>query len=194
MSVKRLFQHQGYTVLTHARLNVAWSRVISDIDVIAVSNEKIIMVEVKSDHDYFYKGFKQLEKLKGFADELYIATNRQIIDFKGDKWRDPSIGLIRITDDLTEIVRPAVPIHGLCTGEAISLLKKKCLVRLASLLNIPKCLPKQEMERRLRENFDNADLKEIVKSLILCDNACDVSCSLEPFLIASCSNVKRAQK
>jgi Holliday junction resolvase len=189
-ALEHFFKQQGYTVLTHARLNVAWSNVISDIDVIAISNETIIMVEVKSDHDCFYRGFEQLRKLKGFADQLYIATNRPIQNLQEDKWRDKSIGLIKIDGEMAEIIRPAEHIHGLCTSEVISQLRKKCLVKVASLLNVSKYLPKTEIEKRLRERFDNADLKVITKNIVLCDSNCGINCLLEPFLIASCNKVK----
>jgi Holliday junction resolvase len=192
-TLKDFLKKQGYAVLTHARLNVAWSNVISDIDVLAIKNEKIVIIEVKSDHDCFYKGFRQLEKLKGFADQLYIATNRPIHHLLENKWRDKSIGLIKVNAEMAEIIRPAEQIQGLSTNEAISQLKKKCLARLASLLNVSKCIPKAEIERRLRARFNDADLKIIVKNIILCDSDCGNDCILEPFLVASCSNIRSSK-
>ena len=37
--LKRYFKEEGYSVSTHARLSIAWSNVISDVDVIARSRE-----------------------------------------------------------------------------------------------------------------------------------------------------------
>jgi Holliday junction resolvase len=188
-----LFEEEGYTVLTHTRLNIAWSNVISDIDVLARSDETIIITEVKSDHDAFYKGFDQLEKLKGFADKLYIATNRDLESLEKEKWRDKSIGLIFIGKQNAKIIRPAEPIRSLHAKDSLSQLKKKCLIRLARLLGVPTYLSKKAIEKRLRAKFNDRDLKIIVKNIILCDSSCSNDCILEPFLTKACNNLRQKE-
>jgi Holliday junction resolvase len=189
-SLERHFKEEGFSVLTHARLNIAWSNVISDIDILAVSDDRVVIIEVKSDHDDFYKGFNQLKKLKGFADNLYIATNRKPESLKSEKWRDESIGLIHVNNQNIEVLRPARKIRSLSKKDTFSQLKRKCLVRLTRLLNVPTHVPKVEIERRLRMKFDEKDLKVIAKRIALCKEDCENDCILEPFLVSVCSGLK----
>jgi Holliday junction resolvase len=182
------FAKQGYAVITHVRLNVAWSNVISDIDVLAIKGNETIIVEVKSDHDVFYRAFAQLNKLKGFADKFYIATNRPIGSIKEEKWLHKSIGLISIGNQV-EIVRSAEKITIIPPDGALSQLRKKCLVKLAVYFGIPAYLSKNEIEKRLQE-VDISQLKCVVKEAVLCESNCLDDCILERCLNTSCGNNK----
>jgi hypothetical protein len=183
----------GYVVSTHVRLNIAWSNIISDIDVIAKKEHETIIVEVKSDHDNFYKAFKQLNKLEGFADKFYVATNRSIDNSKIAKWPDDSIGLIAIGDNNTRIEKPAKRVNSLTQDGTVSQLRKKCLVRLAGLCGIPNYLSKEEIEKRLLKEIHSSELKGITTKIALCDGDCINNCILIPNMIASTVNFKGYQ-
>jgi hypothetical protein len=193
-AVERFFVKRGYFVSSHVRLNVAWSNVISDIDVIAKSADECIIIEVKSDHDQFYRAFDQLQKLRGFADRLYIATNRPLDSIKEEKWLDKSVGLIHIDDDQTvQIVKPAPKVPCYSLDGTLSQLKKKCLVQLATLLGVRTRTSKSEIEKKLTGNFSSSDLKVVTKYIVMCEHGCTESCILSPVLEASCISLREAK-
>ncbi|XHH10241.1 MAG: hypothetical protein ACFCUE_06310 [Candidatus Bathyarchaeia archaeon] len=175
----------GYDVLTHVRLNIAWSNVISDIDVIAISEKETIIMEVKSSHDNFYKAFSQLKNLEGFADKLYIATDKPVNTIKMDKWVDESIGLICVEEKKLKIIKPAKYFCAFPKVGAISQLRKKCLFHLANLLGVPAYLSKAEIENRLVGTFNSLELKMVIKQIVLCEGNCEKNCILIPNMVAS---------
>jgi hypothetical protein len=185
LRLEKFLTAQGYDVLIHMRLNVAWSNVISDVDVLAISPNERIIIEVKSSHDNFYKAFRQLSQLKGFADCFYIATNKPIDSINMEKWIDDSIGLIYIDEHSLNIIKPAKRIDLFPIKGAISQLNKKCLVNLARALGIPTSLSKDALEKRLIEKYPLADLKRVVEGIVLCENDCVSNCALVPFMVTS---------
>lgn len=192
-SVKYFFQKQGYSVSTHARLNIAWSNIISDIDIIATLADEVVIIEVKSNRDHFYRGFEQLQKVKGFADKIYLATNKSINSLNLEKWRDDTVGLLHIKKGKIEVIKSAENISSLLPRNTFSQLKKKCLMRLVRLLDIPTSLPKTKIDQMLRSQFNETDLKIIAKNIALCDEDCEKDCILEPFLVATCNDLKIKQ-
>lgn len=187
--IKEYFQQKGYSVSTNSRLNIAWSKIISDIDITATSHDEVIFTEIKSDHDSFYRGFDQLEKVKGFADELYIATNRNLKNLNLLKWKDDTIGLLHVQDNEVSVVRLAKKLSALPDTEVFSRLKKKCLSKLVRLLDIPTYRPKRKIEQMLRSRFAEDDLRIIAKRIAFCDKECERDCILEPFFVAVCNSI-----
>lgn len=72
----------------------------------------------------------------------------------------------------------------------IAKLRKKCLVKLCTLLDIPSYVAKKEIEERLRENFVEEDLKNIVQQIIICSENCIDNCILDPFLIEATASIR----
>jgi len=189
-SVKEFFQKRGYSVSTHARLNIAWSNIISDIDIIATLKDEVIITEIKSDHDHFYRAFEQLRRVKCFANKLYIATNRRPENLNLSGWEDHTIGLLNVRDKKVDVIKSAKNISSFPRGEALSKLKKKCLTKLGRLLDVPTYLPKKRIEQTLRSQFNEEDLKIIAKKIALCSEDCETNCILEPFLVLACNSLK----
>lgn len=187
--VQDFFQKKGYYVQTHSRLNIAWSSIISDVDLIAFNDDEVIITEIKSKKDHIYRALQQLEKVKGFSDKLYVATDTNFESINFNKW-DDEIGLLIIKDkDVTEI-KSAKKIKSIPKDNSIAKLKKKCLVRLSKLLNIPRYLSKKDIEEKLRISFVEEDLKKIVKEIAICSENCEDSCILEPFFIKASNNAR----
>lgn len=189
--VKKYFQNEGYLVYTHSRLNVAWSTILSDIDILAILNDEVIITEVKSERDNLNKAFTQLQNIKGFSDKLFIATDKNIKNINLDKWEDEDIGLLHVKNDVIKKIKIAKNIQHLPDDEAFIKLKKKCLVKLVKLLGLPSSMTKKQMEIRLRENYNEYDLKLIAKNIALCNENCDTGCILDPKLSETDINIRR---
>ena len=127
-----------------------------------------------------------MQKVKGFANKLYIATDRNPQNIRFGNWRDDSIGLLHIDGSEVEVVRSAKNLNSLPEGEVLIHLRKKCLIRLARLLGIPAYLSKRNLEHALRMKFLGTDLKIIAERIALCHEDCESDCILEPFFVTMC--------
>lgn len=58
------FQNQGFQVVPHARFNISWGNIISDIDLLLIKENKVGIVEVKSSHDNLKRAKNKFQTLK----------------------------------------------------------------------------------------------------------------------------------
>ena len=79
LAVEQYFRDMNYQTYLHAQLNISWSNIISDVDLLAIKGNDIIAVEVKSKKDIFTNAFKQLEKIVPFIDKAFITTDDEIV-------------------------------------------------------------------------------------------------------------------
>ncbi len=69
------FENLGYQTIPHARFNIAWGNILSDVDLLVLKNDEIVAVEVKSSKDNLKRARKQIENIKDYVDYAYVATN-----------------------------------------------------------------------------------------------------------------------
>jgi len=175
INIKNYFEKCGYISYIHSRLNLAWSKIVSDIDVVAFKNNETIIIEVKSSHDDFYKAFKQLINISGYADKLYIATDKKFNDISKVNWVNNDIGLIYVNKEGNiEIIKKAKYINNVSKNHFIKL-KKKCLYELVKNLNISKKNTKQKMTDILFKH-KKINYKKILKLIAFCNFKCTNKC------------------
>ena len=117
------FQNQGFQVVPHARLNISWGNIISDIDLLLIKENKVGIVEVKSSHDNLKRAKKQISNIKDYVDFAYIAT-----DFKPRKLPTQIAGWIFVKDEVTIMKYPQT-ISNEPSHYSVDSLPKKCLER-----------------------------------------------------------------
>ncbi len=169
------FQNQGFQVVPHARLNISWGNIISDIDLLLIKENKIGIVEVKSSHDNLKRAKKQISNIKDYVDFAYIAT-----DFKPRKLPTPIAGWIFVKDEVTIMKYPQT-IDNEPSHYSVGSLPKKCLERHLDHKNIsPKGMSKYEITTNIM-SLPIKNLKDEVKSIATCGQECDVNCPIWKF-------------
>ncbi len=169
------FQSHGFQVVPHARLNISWGNIISDIDLLLIKENKIGIVEVKSSHDNLKRAKKQISNIKDYIDFAYIAT-----DFKPRKLPISLAGWVFVEDKVTVMKFPQI-IHGKPSHYSIDSLPKKCLERYLDQKNIsPKGMSKYEITNNILSISDE-NLKDEVKSMATCGQECDTNCPIWEF-------------
>lgn len=169
------FQNQGFQVVPHARLNISWGNIISDIDLLLIKENKVGIVEVKSSHDNLKRAKKQISKIKDYVDFAYIAT-----DFKPRKLPTPIAGWIYVKDDVTIMKQPRT-INKVPSHYSVGSLPKKCLERYLNQKNISsKRMSKYNITNKIM-SLPTENLKEEVKSMVTCGQECDTVCPIWEF-------------
>lgn len=169
------FKNKDFQVMPHARLNISWGNIISDIDLLLIKEDKVGIVEVKSSHDNLKRARKQILDIKDYVDFAYIAT-----DFKPRKLPISLAGWILVKNEVTVMKLPQIicdrPSH-----YSIESLPKKCLQRYLDHRNIsPKDMLKHEITNTILSTSKN-NLKEEVKSMATCGQECDTNCPIWKF-------------
>ncbi len=169
------FQNQGFQVVPHARLNISWGNIISDIDLLLIKEKKVGIVEVKSSHDNLKRAKKQISNIKDYVDFAYIAT-----DFKPRKLPTPIAGWIFVKDEVTIMKQPRT-FHNEPSHYSVNSLPKKCLERYLNQKNISsKGMSKYEITHNIM-SLSTKNLKEEVKSMATCGQECETNCPISEF-------------
>ena len=173
--LESFFQNQGFQVVPHARLNISWGNILSDIDLLLIKENKVGIVEVKSSHDNLKRAKKQISNIKDYVDFAYIAT-----DFKPRKLPAPIAGWIFVKDEVTIMKNPRI-INKEPSHYSVDSLPKKCLERYLNQKNIsPKGMSKYEITSNIM-SLPTENLKEEVKSMATCGQECDTNCPIPEF-------------
>ena len=173
--LESFFQGKGFQATSHARLNIAWGSIISDIDLLLIKENKIGIVEVKSSRDNLKRAKKQISNIKDYIDFVYIAT-----DFKPRKLPISFAGWIFVKNKVTVMKFPQI-IHGEPSHYSVDSLPKKCLERYLDHKNIsPKGMSKYEITNAILSTPDGS-FKDKVKSMATCGQECDTSCPVWKF-------------
>lgn len=69
------FENMGFEAVPHARLNIAWGNIISDIDLLLIKDGTLGAVEVKSSRDNMRRAGRQIDGLRDFVGFVYVATD-----------------------------------------------------------------------------------------------------------------------
>ena len=173
--LKTFFESQGFQVMPHARLNISWGSIISDIDLLLIKEDKIGIVEVKSSHDNLKRAKKQISNIKDYVDFVYIAT-----DFKPRKLPTPIAGWILVEDKVAVMKFPQI-INTAPSHYSVDSLPKKCLERYLDQKNISsKGMIKYEITNSIM-SLPVKNLKDEVKSMATCGQECDIHCPIWEF-------------
>lgn len=136
------FEAAGYDAVPHARFNIAWGSILSDIDLLLVGRagggggggggrQALAAVEVKSSADDLRRAPAQVGRLLDYADYAYVAT-----DYVPRRFAVRGAGLIVVRGGRVDVVRSAPrtggrPRSAAAAAAAAAALPKKCLVRMA---------------------------------------------------------------
>ena len=158
------FTEMGYEAVPHARFDLAWGSIISDIDLLVLGDGKITLIEVKSSKDKIGRAPRQIDAVKDFVDEAYLAT-----DYLPRRWPRCRAGRIVVTHDGVRIVKKAPKLDKRPGLDALLSLKRDSL---ADLLSDPpgNNMRKYEMASQIMK-LGPADLKQKLQRIVTCQEA-----------------------
>ncbi len=169
------FRKKDYEVIPHARFNIAWGIIISDIDLLLLKGRVLIYVEVKSRRDKLQRAFQQIERVKDFVDYAYVATDKIVSD-----WDDPHVGLISVNGSLVTLVKETKQFKNSPSFSSIASLRKKCLLRFIE--NSHACsnyIYKYDLAQHIHNFMRDKCNRELLKEIVTCGNTCDTMCPIE---------------
>jgi len=166
--IANFLKNNNYKVREHVSLNIAWSNVLYELDVIGIRENEVTIVEVKSKKDRIMKAKTQMDILRGFADYAYVASDLLIesSNFKED------IGIMFIHNNEVFIIRNAKKISDPITKDMLMKLKKKCVIKLCGNDRSYNKMNKQNLVNLFLNNIDKEDLKVEVKNIVFCSQRC----------------------
>lgn len=176
-AVVKHFKNLGYVAIPHARFNVAWSSILSDLDVLLLKENEVTLIEVKSSRDKFSKAFRQISNVAGIVDYAYIATNK-----KPRKWKASNIGLLFIERKEVHHIFEAKKFEDRPNIETLFSFKKKCLSRLTGRQENNSTL-KYDIVSELSSFSDKPTLRNYAKEIALCSQECETNCPIWNFPI-----------
>ena len=161
--VAQFFEDRGYLTRQHVCINLAWGRVLSEIDLVAIKNEEITIIEVKSKRDKVMRARKQLEKMRALSDYCFIATETPI---QGFQFRvDTGILLVK-GDNRVLVMREATRLNDPVTKDTLLRLKKECLRDLSEETGISSKMSKNKIANLLLDKIDPLELKKKVTATV----------------------------
>jgi hypothetical protein len=179
--IKNLAQYffiKGYKVVPHAQLNIAWGRVLSDIDLLLLKDGTLTYVEVKSREDKLLKALVQIERIKDYIDYACVATNRLV-----SNWSFGAVGLILVHDNAVTVVKKPTRLRGRPNFSSIISLKKECLSRFVG--NGSACrtyINKYDLAQYIYTMRKGECTRECLKEIVTCGNTCDSVCPISRFV------------
>lgn len=164
--VAKFFRERRYETKEHVSMNLAWGRVLSEIDLIATKEEKIAVVEVKSKRDKVIRARRQLDKMRSLADYCFIASETIVREscFSDDT------GILLVGDDRIWLIRDARKLNEPVTKGTLLSLKKECLMELSGEAGLCRRMSKDSMADFLLDNVSARDLKRKVKGVVFCSD------------------------
>lgn len=163
------FIKNGFFVRKHLCLNVAWGRVLSEIDIVAIKNNEIIVVEVKSKKDKIKKANKQINKLKSFVDYAFISSDVMI-----DKnLLDEEIGILLVSGKV-DVIREPKKLNKNITKNTLMKLRKKCLLMFFKNNKKINKINKNELIKIIFKKYSDYEIKNKVREMVFCHQICKV--------------------
>ena len=174
-SLTEYFRKKGYVVIPHARLNIAWGSILSDVDLLLIKEGTLTYVEVKSRRDKLPKALKQIDRVKDYVDYAYVATDRRVKD-----WDIQKIGLIFVNGSVVTFVKKTERFTNRPRFSSIVSLRKDCLVRfLDNGRTYRTHIDKYELARYVYEFKKEECTRECLKEIVTCGGTCDIICPIE---------------
>lgn len=157
------FTELGYETVSHARFDIAWGSILSDVDLLLIKNNQLILVEVKSSRDNLSRAKNQIKQIEDFVDLIYVAT-----DYYPRKWPSRKAGRIVVKEGQVRILKDAKPLDKLPKLETLLSLRRESLAKLLGKSeNEIKRLTKFQLAMLVRE-INQHDLKDKLKELVTC--------------------------
>lgn len=157
------FTELGYNAIPHARFDLAWGSIISDVDLLLIKENQLILIEVKSSRDNLARAKKQIKEIEDFVDQVYLAT-----DYHPRKWPNRKAGRIVILDGQVQIVKEPKSLKRIPKIEALMSLRKESLAKLLEMPeNEAKKLTKFELASLVIQQ-NQANLKNKLKEIVTC--------------------------
>jgi hypothetical protein len=173
------FRQDGYKVFPHARFNIAWGSSLSDLDVLLIKGETLIVIEVKSKRDKIARAEQQLRSISGYVDYGYVATDRL-----PRCWDDPVVGLL-LVGGIVKTVHRAKRFAGRPAAESLSALRKKCLLRFLGEESDSRLL-KYDVAERVRFMGSEESIRRCLKRIVTCEGNCETDCPIWRFAVRNC--------
>jgi len=177
-SLAQYFQMYGREVIPHARLNIAWGSILSDVDLLLLENDMLTFVEVKSSRDKLSKAMRQIDRVKDYVDYAYVATDRLL-----NYWNMSRVGLISVRVDDVVVVKKPTRFRNRPQFASIVALQKKCLSRF--LGNGYACrtyINQYDLARYVYTIRKDECTRECLKEIVTCGNTCDTICPISNYL------------
>ncbi len=168
------FENLGYQTIPHARFNIAWGNILSDVDLLLLKNDEIVAVEVKSSKDNLKRARRQIENIKDYVDYAYVATN-----YIPRKFSLRNAGLIYVNGSVV-ILKRSKPLSDTPRLYSLDSLPKKCLCRWAKTEN-QSYSNKSKSDLAVRILQDSCGIKPKVKEIVTCGLNCDHGCPIWSF-------------
>jgi len=183
--LKSHFENIGYDAVPHARFNIAWGNIISDVDLLLLKNNKLTMIEVKSSRDKLQKAKNQINNVRDFVDFVYLAT-----DYRPKKWSQKNTGMLLVNGSV-DVIKEPKPLIQPPRHESIDALQKKCLKRLAQIKGHKNSdnLRKYELVNLIKNNNTDPLSKDEIKEVVTCGLKCDTDCPIWNFKSVSNKNL-----
>lgn len=190
------FEAAGYDAVPHARFNIAWGSILSDVDLLLVgrapasagaARQAVAAVEVKSSRDDLRRAPAQVRRLLDYADYAYVAT-----DYAPRRFAVRGAGLIVVRGGRVDVVRSA-PRAGGGLGRrgggryaAAAALPKKCLLRMAEARGSAAGAgraTKAALAHRVTDGRDEAAVGDELVRVATCGGggACEAACPVWEF-------------
>lgn len=161
-NLQKYFSDLGYHAIPHARFDVAWGSILSDVDLLLIKDNQLILIEVKSSRDNLSRAHKQIEVIEDFVDKVYIAT-----DYEPKKWPSRKAGRIIVRDNVVEIIKEPKILNREPKFKTLLVLRKSSLHSILMNFESGNNLTKYQIARKIQQsNIQN--LKNEIKQIITC--------------------------
>lgn len=195
------FEAAGYDAVPHARFNIAWGSILSDIDLLLIgrpggaagrgARQELVAVEVKSSRDDLRRAAAQVGRLLDYADRAYVAT-----DYAPRRFAVRGAGLIVVgrggnVGGRVDVVRAAPRTAGrrgrggIGGAAAAAALPRKCLLRMAEARGMQGAgrHAKARLAQRVAGGRDAEVLGGELAEVATCGggSACDAACPVWGF-------------
>jgi hypothetical protein len=164
------FLKEGYDVIPHSSLNIAWGSVLSDIDLLLVKDQLLTYVEVKSSRDNLARAHKQIDRVMDYVDYAYVATDKKV-----RKWSSKNAGLIFVGSDKISMIKKGKRFKNKPRFYSVVTLKKKCLDRFFD----NQCLIFENKYNLAEYVYAKKECnRPLLKEIVTCGYLCSSNCPL----------------
>ncbi|EPA06872.1 hypothetical protein [Candidatus Nitrosarchaeum limnium] len=160
--LQKYFSNLGYHAIPHARFDIAWGSILSDLDLLLIKNDQLILIEVKSSKDNLSRARKQIDAIEDFVDEVYIAT-----DYEPKKWPSRKAGRIIVRDNYVNIIRESKILNREPKLKTLLVLRKSSLNSLLINSESGNNLTKYQIARKIQQS-NTRNLKNEIKQIVTC--------------------------
>jgi Holliday junction resolvase-like predicted endonuclease len=171
-TLTKYFRQNGYEVVPHSSLNIAWGSIVSDIDLLMVKDNALIYVEVKSSRDNLARATQQIDRVMDYVDYAYVATDKSV-----ENWNAPKIGLIHVQEERVTFVKKAKKFSSIPRFYSVVSLKKKCIARFFGIDNRYIMLSgKYELAQNVYSK--RTCTRDHLKEIVTCGERCYGNCPI----------------